>query len=85
MFLKFFHTLKVFGIPVTIKEYLDMLKGLDKGICSNNNIQEFYYFSRLSLVKDEKYYDRFDKAFKSFYEYNKEFISEIKSKYLKTG
>ena len=78
MFLKFFHTLKVFGIPVTIKEYLDMLKGLDKGICSNNNIQEFYYFSRLSLVKDEKYYDRFDKAFKSFYEYNKEFISEIK-------
>ena len=78
MFLKFFHTLKVSGIPVTIKEYLDMLKGLDKGICSNNNIQEFYYFSRLSLVKDEKYYDRFDKAFKSFYEYNKKFISEIK-------
>ena len=50
-----------------------MLKGLDKGICRNNNVKEFYYFSRLSLVKDEKYYDRFDKAFKSFYEYNKEF------------
>ena len=30
------------------------------------------------LVKDEKHYDRFDKAFKSFYEYNKNFISEIK-------
>ena len=78
MFLKFFQTLKNFGIPVTIKEYLDMLKGLDKGICRNNNVKEFYFFSRLSLVKDEKYYDRFDKAFKSFYEYNKNFISEIK-------
>ena len=78
MFLKFFQTLKNFGIPVTIKEYLDMLKGLDKGICRNNNVKEFYFFSRLSLVKDEKYYDRFDKAFKSFYEYNKDFISEIK-------
>ena len=78
MFLKFFQTLKISGIPVTIKEYLDMLKGLDKGICRNNNVKEFYFFSRLSLVKDEKYYDRFDKAFKSFYEYNKDFISEIK-------
>ena len=78
MFLKFFQTLKISGIPVTIKEYLDMLKGLDKGICRNNNVKEFYFFSRLSLVKDEKYYDRFDKAFKSFYEYNKNFISEIK-------
>ena len=78
MFLKFFQTLKNYGIPVTIKEYLDMLKGLDKGICRNNNVKEFYFFSRLSLVKDEKYYDRFDKAFKSFYEYNKDFISEIK-------
>ena len=80
MFLKFFQTLKNYGIPVTIKEYLDMLKGLDKGICRNNNVKEFYFFSRLSLVKDEKYYDRFDKAFKSFYEYNKDFISEIKKK-----
>ena len=78
MFLKFFQTLKISGIPVTIKEYLDMLKGLDKGICRNNNVKEFYFFSRMSLVKDEKYYDRFDKAFKSFYEYNKNFISEIK-------
>ena len=33
MFLKFFYSLKSFGVPVTIKEYLDMLKGLDKGIC----------------------------------------------------
>jgi hypothetical protein len=78
VFLKFFQTLKISGIPVTIKEYLDMLKGLDKGICRNNNVKEFYFFSRMSLVKDEKYYDRFDKAFKSFYEYNKNFISEIK-------
>mgnify|MGYP001370981139 FL=1 len=80
MFLKLFNSLKVAGIPVTIREYLDMLKGLDKGICYKNSIEDFYYFSRLCLVKDEKYFDRFDKAFKSFYEMNKEYYLELKNK-----
>ena len=62
-----------------------MLKRLDKGICRNNNVKEFYFFSRMSLVKDEKYHDRFDKAFKSFYEYNKNFISEIKKQIPQDG
>jgi len=80
VFLKLFNSLKVAGIPVTIREYLDMLKGLDKGICYKNSIEDFYYFSRLCLVKDEKYFDRFDKAFKSFYEMNKEYYLELKNK-----
>ena len=70
MFLKLFYSLKVSGVPVTIREYLDMLRGLNKGLCKNNNIEDFYNFARLSLVKDEKHYDRFDLAFKSFYERN---------------
>ena len=80
MFLKLFQALKLAGIPVTIKEYLDLLNGLEKGICGNNSVDEFYHFSKTSLVKDEKYFDRFDKVFKNFYELNKEFFKEIQNK-----
>ena len=80
MFLKLFQALKLSGIPVTIKEYLDMLNGLEKGICDSNSVDEFYHFSKISLIKDEKYFDRFDKVFKNFYELNNEFYQEIKNK-----
>ena len=53
-----------------------MLNGLDKGICSGNSVDEFYHFSKISLIKDEKYFDRFDKVFKNFYELNKEFFKK---------
>ena len=80
MFLKLFYSLKVCGVPVTIREYLDMLKLLDKGLCNKSSIDDFYELSRLTLVKDEKYFDRFDKAFKSFYENNKNIFLELKKK-----
>ena len=80
MFLKLFQALKLSGIPVTIKEYLDMLNGLEKGICDSNSVDEFYHFSKISLIKDEKYFDKFDKVFKNFYELNNEFYQEIKNK-----
>ncbi len=80
MFLKLFQALRLSGIPVTIREYLDMLAGLEQGICNNNSIEEFYHFSKMSLIKDEKYFDRFDKVFENFYELNKEFYREINSK-----
>ena len=80
MFLKLFQALKLSGIPVTIREYLDMIHGLEKGICNKNSVDDFYFFAKMSLVKDEKYFDRFDIAFKNFYELNKEFFSEIRNK-----
>ena len=53
MFLKLFQALKSSGIPVTIKEYLDMLNGLEKGICDSNSVDEFYHFSKISLIEFE--------------------------------
>ncbi len=70
MFLKLFGTLRNNGVPVTLKEYLDLLKGLEYGLCSNMSVDTLYNFSRTCLVKDEKHYDKFDKAFKTFYEQN---------------
>ena len=62
MFIGFLHQLKEAGVPVSIREYLDFLSGLDKGI-TNLNTNSFYHFARASLVKDERHYDRFDRTF----------------------
>ena len=80
MFLKLFGSIRNNGVPVTLREYLDLLEGLSKGLCSSNKIEDFYNFSKLCLVKDEKNYDKFDKAFNSFYEENKNIINQIQKK-----
>ncbi|MEX1237146.1 MAG: hypothetical protein WD994_02645, partial [Pseudomonadales bacterium] len=53
------------------------------------DMDEFYFVSRLCLVKDEKYYDRFDQAFGSFFgglddwqgvfeeEHNRELLKDV--------
>ena len=63
-----------------LREYLDLLEGLSKGLCDSNKIEDFYNFSKLCLVKDEKNYDKFDKAFNSFYEENKNIINQVEKK-----
>ncbi len=62
MLVNFFQGLKDAGVPVTPRELLDLLEGMKRNIVFGN-IDDFYYFSRTCLVKDEKYFDRFDRAF----------------------
>ena len=52
-------------IPVSITEYLAMLDGLDKEV-ANYSIDDFYHFSRMCLIKDERHFDRFDKVFGNY-------------------
>src|SRR5699024_8162628 len=62
-----FETLREFRIPVTLRELLDLQGALSKHLVYAN-IDEFYLLSRAVMVKDEKYYDRFDQAFGNFFE-----------------
>jgi hypothetical protein len=62
MLVNFFHGLRDAGIPVTTRELLDLLEGLRQHLVMGS-VDDFYLFSRACLVKDEKYYDRFDRAF----------------------
>ena len=80
MFLKLFGSLRNYGVPVTLREYLDLLAGLEKGLCDSRKIEGFYNFSKLCLVKDEKHYDKFDKAFNSFYKENLNIINQVEKK-----
>lgn len=66
MFLDFFYTLKRDGLPVSIKEYLDLLEGLDKGL-ARMQVEDFYYLCRTALIKHEQYLDRFDVLFGKFF------------------
>jgi len=62
MLTNFFHGLRDAGVPVTTRELLDLLEGMKRHVAFGS-IDDFYYFSRTCLVKDEKYFDRFDRAF----------------------
>jgi uncharacterized protein with von Willebrand factor type A (vWA) domain len=65
MLINFFFHLKQHQLPVTIKELLDLLQAIDARMLTGS-IDQFYFLARLILVKDERYYDRFDQAFSQF-------------------
>ena len=62
MLIDFFFTLRDAKVPVTIKEFLTLLEALQKNVIAPS-LDEFYYLARLTLVKDEAHFDKFDKAF----------------------
>ena len=62
MFVNFFHALKQANIPVSLREYLSLMEALDADVI-DRRVEEFYYLSRTSLVKDERNLDKFDQVF----------------------
>lgn len=62
MLIDFFFALKDAKIPVSIKEFLILLEAMQKNVISSS-LDDFYYLSRITLVKDEAHFDKFDKAF----------------------
>jgi uncharacterized protein with von Willebrand factor type A (vWA) domain len=62
MFLQFFTELRAAKVPVTLKEYLMLMEGMDRSVI-DRRVEDFYYLSRAVLVKDEKHLDRFDVVF----------------------
>ncbi|QQD16749.1 hypothetical protein I6N98_10110 [Spongiibacter nanhainus] len=66
MLVQFFLGLRNAGIPATLRELMDLLSGLEARLAFMD-VDEFYQLARVCLVKDEKYYDRFDKAFGAYF------------------
>ncbi|MBU2890660.1 vWA domain-containing protein [Celeribacter halophilus] len=62
MFLPFFETLRHEGVPVSLREFLSFLKAMKAGL-ARYDIEEFYILARVTMVKDERHLDRFDRAF----------------------
>ena len=62
MFHHFFSELRRARVPVSIREYLTLLEGVEKDV-PNESLDGFYYLSRTALVKDERDLDKFDQVF----------------------
>jgi uncharacterized protein with von Willebrand factor type A (vWA) domain len=62
MFIPFFLELKAAKVPVSLREYLSLLEGLEAGLV-DYDVEGFYYLARAALVKDERHIDRFDRVF----------------------
>ncbi|AWL12240.1 hypothetical protein HMF8227_01767 [Saliniradius amylolyticus] len=67
MLVSFFFKVREYKVPATIRELLDLLAALKSHVVFAD-IEQFYYLARLTLVKDERHYDRFDRAFADYFE-----------------
>ena len=53
-------------VPVSLREYLTLVEAVEAGL-ANYDIDDFYYLSRATLVKDERNLDKFDQVFGSVF------------------
>jgi len=71
MLIQFFYTLRAAKLPVSVKEFLTLLEGLQAGVIGGEDsvpsVEDFYFLSRATLVKDEAHYDKFDRAFSAYF------------------
>jgi len=64
--INFFLTLRKYKVPVTLRELMDLLQALQYRLVYAD-LDDFYLLSRTCLVKDEKNYDKFDRAFSAYF------------------
>jgi uncharacterized protein with von Willebrand factor type A (vWA) domain len=76
MLVRFFLLLKSAGVPVTITELMTLLEALARGL-GQASAERFYHLARTCLVKDERYYDRFDRAFAAHFKGAEEIFAHL--------
>ncbi|MGF1501147.1 MAG: VWA domain-containing protein [Paracoccaceae bacterium] len=62
MFLKLFFGLKAAGLPVSLREHLTLIEATGADLVTFD-VEGFYHLARATLVKDERFLDRFDRVF----------------------
>jgi uncharacterized protein with von Willebrand factor type A (vWA) domain len=72
MLIDFFYTLRTAKLPVSVKEFMTLLQALQAHVVGPNqpdacSIDDFYFLARTTLVKDEKHFDKFDRAFAAYF------------------
>jgi uncharacterized protein with von Willebrand factor type A (vWA) domain len=62
MFTRFFIELRQAKVPASLREYLTLMEAMRQHL-ADYSIDDFYYLSRATLVKDERNLDKFDRVF----------------------
>ncbi len=65
MLIGLFDALRAARVPVTLREWLDLMAALEAGFAFAD-VEAFHALARAILVKDERHYDRFDRAFGAY-------------------
>ena len=76
MLVRFFLLLRSAGVPATITELMTLLEALARGL-GLASAERFYHLARTCLVKDERYYDRFDRAFAAHFKGAEEIFAQL--------
>ncbi|WP_105103485.1 vWA domain-containing protein [Microbulbifer pacificus] len=66
MLIGFFLNLRRYQLPVSITELLSLLEAIQQRLVYAN-LDEFYFLARTCLIKDEKHFDKFDRAFAAYF------------------
>ena len=66
MLIPFFYMLREGGMNTSITELLTLLEAMKRGV-AGTSVDDFYYLSRATLVKDESQFDRFDRIFAAYF------------------
>lgn len=66
MLLNLFNEMRAAKVPVSVRELLDLHQALQKRVVFAD-MDEFYYLARAILVKDERHFDKFDRAFAAYF------------------
>ena len=66
MLLNLFNEMRAAKVPVSVRELLDLHHALQKGVVFAD-MDAFYYLARAILVKDERHFDKFDRAFAAYF------------------
>ena len=69
MFYNFLERLKKAKIPISVREYLTLIESLDSNLI-DSKIDQFYFLAKVTLIKDERYFDRFDSIFSDIFNEN---------------
>ena len=67
MMLGFFEALRAERVPVALREWLDLMAALDADLAFADP-GAFFHLARTVLVKDERHFDKFERAFAAYFE-----------------
>ncbi|MDY6797645.1 MAG: hypothetical protein SVX28_02680, partial [Pseudomonadota bacterium] len=67
MLIDFFLEVRRARVPASLREYLDLMEALQKRLAFAD-MEDFYHLARVCLVKDERHFDKFDRAFQAYFE-----------------
>ncbi len=67
MLLNLFNEMRAAKVPVSLRELLDLIAVLEQRLVFAD-MDAFYLLARTTLVKDERHFDKFDRAFASYFQ-----------------